>query len=514
MNIDRHKEMTDEVSIEDSCASSIVEVAPSSCQHDLASGASANTTFRRYAAETISSPEKPNETLSSTSDDDTELISAWISFTDDDTTSSASSDSSWATYKYNDLTYSMTSNLFFLVGACIQTYTSLIELKDTQAEWMEDDDGASDDDYVLTAGDKVWYVLYSLAPFLYVINACFDVRWAIENLTLSSLWSWVSRNNDVPSHELQQEGERMQQNYEHIQAVEESGRVDTRNDDEYEYDANSFSSEESSSVASNYVSKTLGHLVVAMIFGVGAILECYSTFLDDNYEEEDDWDDDSYLIKVEEKRSWFVNNYKINFIGMHLYLLSGLIQLVVQRNSYRSGCQVGCCGRRFSCNPHGDDTSNESRFSSDRVAQYLMFVGTVLFLCGTLLDCTIAYLSDPEIRHDIDPSKKVLWDLNELTLSICDLISSVLWNIDAVLYIMADALLYNLHRKDSKGRKWLCEKRIPFQRSEDATDDSHPGDWNQTSVPLLPTLEGTNSSRKNPNQPLLGNLDGPLYSSI
>ena len=67
------------------------------------------------------------------------------------------------------------------------------------------------------------------------------------------------------------------------------------------------------------------------------------------------------------------------------------------------------------------------------------------------MDCSIAWLSDPAIRKDFGLNSKSVLDLNRVTLSTFDLVSSILWNIDAVLYICADVLLYSLHMK--KGTK-------------------------------------------------------------
>eukprot|EP00536_Pseudo-nitzschia_multiseries_P007544 jgi/Psemu1/305005/fgenesh1_kg.178_\ len=135
----------------------------------------------------------------------------------------------------------------------------------------------------------------------------------------------------------------------------------------------------------------------------------------------------------------------------------------------------------------------------------------------------MAYLSDPSIRHKIDPTKKVLWDVNEVTLATCDLISSMLWNVDAVLYIVADVLLYNLHKKDSKGRKWLCEKLNPCQSSGDHEDgnevnqidnisqcEDYRNHGNESRVSLLSMFEGTDNMNGNDNQAL---LDGPTTSN-
>jgi len=498
--------MTSDLPTEDCCSNSIVE-------------ADGNVEMRRSAAP--SKPKKLDETLSLSSDESTEMDLRWISFSDDNT------ESSWESYKYVDLRYTLISNLFFFVGASIQTYTNLVDLKSAQADWMLDDDDAWDDDagddYVITATDKVWYVMYSLGPFLYIVNACIDARWSMEYLAWSYLWSWWcscfrnTSNNNISSSQNstpQQEGDY----YQRIQEIEEVEDTGADNDSSSSYFT------DQSSLSSNYESEACWQVVVAVIFGLGAVFEFYSTFLDDHYEDQDDgYDDDTYLIANESKRKWYVSNYVTNFIGMHLYLLSGVIELLSQQKSYRSRCRVNCFGRYISCNGGVYDES-QSIFSSERVAQYLMFFGTLLFICGTLLDCTVAYLADPGMRHDLDPSKKVLWHVNEVTLATSDVISSVLWNVDAVLYIMADILLYNLHKKKSKGRKWLCEKLNPCRSTEDQ-EDGNEEDWientnqdgdftkyeTETRAQLLPVFESKNNDDK---QSLLNGSKISNYSTL
>ena len=226
-------------------------------------------------------------------------------------------------------------------------------------------------------------------------------------------------------------------------------------------------------------------MIAAIVFGLGACCEFYGTFLDDIYNKKDDWDDDAYLIEMEEERKWFVSNYKMDFIGMHFYLLSGVIQLIAQRNSYRRGFNIkrffsdtwrSCSGTRDDA--HEDDNNNarpestNPTRSSNRFAHFLIFLGTAFFLCGIIIDCTIAYISDPALRHKLDPSKKVFYTLNQVSLSAWDLTSSILWNIDAILYICADILLYSIHKKDSKGRNWLCKKSADCGCTNDDESDA------------------------------------------
>jgi len=473
-------------------------------------------------------------------DDETHPNSPWGSFRDGDSRST-SSNSSWGTAIYTDMRFTMLSNLVFLIGSCIQTYTSIVDLKDASEEELEDDDWDDDydddaddddwcdDDYVYTIADKTWYVLYSLGPLLYIINSLIDVKWLTAHSTAHSVspWSWkfwcrCFRRRDNSATEIETP-ERLEQ-YQRIV------RVDTDRSEGSNLSDNSSYSTMESHIETSYGTDIAWQLVAAFTFGLGAFFEFYGTFLDDYYEDEDDWDDDSYLIKMEDRRKWYVSNYKIEFIGMHLYLLSGFIMLIAQRDSYRSGLKFGCCFgdiRRFFfvCEEKDKENENEDENdrsqmtnpdsthpteSSNRLALFLMLLGTVLFVCGTLLDCTIAWLSDPELRYDLDPKKKVLWDLNEFTLAIFDLISSLLWNVDAFLYICADILLYSLHKKGSKGRKWLFKRRVPCS-CMDVDDDSMERDANgRVFVPMFREL----SHETGDAQPLLRCSSITTYSSL
>jgi hypothetical protein len=419
--------------------------------------------------------------------------------------SSSSSSSSWSTYEYIDLRYTFISNLMFLVGASIQTYTSIIDLKVSRADALMDDDGC-DDDYVNTFSDKMYYVLNSLGPFLYIMNACIDIRWQLDlastPLSWLSIWSWCrcrfarrsqqeespTSSDDNNDRDLTTEEEEQHQQYQYQEAGE---NVDSNNDDD-EISLSTIQSAITSSFEST--DETYWGLVTGFIFGIGATFELYSTFLDDYYEDADDWDDDTYLIKEEMKRPWYASNYKIGFIGMNLYLLSGIVELIAQRKSYRSGCNISmsCC-RRDEQHPTNKpqsvelestllSSSSSSSLSPDKITKTLMFLGTFLFVCGTLLDCTIALLYDPEARHDLDLNKTVI--INNVVLDTCSLISSLLWNVDAVLYIISDILLYSLHKEDSKARRWLCGGDIKKAQSSSSSNNSNDSNDSNTD-PLL-----------------------------
>jgi len=391
---------------------------------------------------------------------------------------SASSSSYWSLYQYVDLRYTMLSNLIFLLGSSCQTYLAIIDLRASirrKAE-MENDDYdydydyyyAGDDTYVYTVQDDVYYILYGLGPFLCIINACIDLRWQLEYSKISPLSSPLHYEDSIDDSSL-----------------------------------STFHSTESSS--SSLSGEYWGYVVVSL-FGLGSVLSFYSTFLDDYFEDQDKWDDDSYLIKMEKKRPWYACNYKINFIAIHLYLLSGVVDLLVQRNSMSAGgsrnklsCDIrklfSVCFNRSNTN-NNNNTSDDAKqllsknnsFSSSeeveeeveetttRIAKLCMFIGTFLFVSGTLLDCTIAILYDPQQRHELNPDHIV--NIDKVLLGTAGLTSCLLWTIDAILYIIADFFLYSLHIEDSKARRFLSNG---FKIPSSITDHTNDSDSNHHS---------------------------------
>mmetsp|Transcript_12827 Transcript_12827/g.32323 ORF Transcript_12827/g.32323 Transcript_12827/m.32323 type:complete len:474 (+) Transcript_12827:216-1637(+) len=393
------------------------------------------------------------------------------------------SNASWGTKTIAEMKFTVVSNWLFFVSASLQTFTSVVDLTSAQEEESQVwDDDRDDDDYVYTALDKTYYVLYSFAPFLFIISALIDVQYYNDQRAIS-IWSlsfWFpyffpSDNNSWTEIET---SEHQEQEYQRIIEVN-TNNVERINSFVEEED-NSYSTMESTVAESPYL-----HLAAAVAFLLGACFEFYSTFLYDYYQDIDDWDDDAYLIKQEMKRTWFVSDYRIDFVGMHLYLLSGVLSLISQRDSFRSGwkCVFSECRSE----------STRSADSSYRTATLFMLLGTVLFVGGTLLDCTISWISDPALRHDMDPGLH----LNQVQLSWFSLTSSLMWNIDAVLYVMADVLLYSLHKEGSEGQKWLCQNSTEADQEtqdEEISEDDH--DWysnDNESMPILQSLSRESS---------------------
>jgi hypothetical protein len=359
--------------------------------------------------------------------------------------SESSSESSWSDDDYLDLKFSMASNLFFLAGACCQTFISLWDWKSAvdEANGLVDDD---DDDgvYVYTFSDKAYYVLYTLGPLLYLCNSIVDIRWAMAFLSFPSLSCCCFNRNQATIAPTE--------NFEDFHPLLANEDHSTHGNAAISASISATSMSTSTSVE---MEERWWGLVVAIVFGLGALCEIYSTVLDDVYEDADDYDDDHYLIKIEKRRKWFVSNYKMTTIAMHLYLLCGIIQLISQRKSHRGSHFAVCCGgakRRQQQDGTDDDHDRQTTRLSfvDSFAIWIMMIGTLLFIIGTLMDCVISYIYDPQVLHEIDRNKAI--NVNDVVLAICDVTSSIFWNVDAILYIVADVLVYRLY--DRTGSTW------------------------------------------------------------
>ncbi|KAL3910176.1 MAG: hypothetical protein SGARI_002254, partial [Bacillariaceae sp.] len=323
--------------------------------------------------------------------------------------SSESSQSSWSADDYLDLKYSLSSNIFFLAGACCQTFVSVWDL--LSAIYDSDDDDDDDGVYIYTFSDRAYYFMYTLGPTLYLFNSLVDIRWSMAFLTFPNPFKYCCADTKVAAIATTQD---------------ENAPQDTEERSMDGNTASSSSCSRSSSVSGVELEERWWGLVVAIVFGLGAVCEIYSTILDDVYEDADDYDDDSYLVNQASKLKWFLSNYKITAVSMHLYLLSGVIQLISQRKSHRGSHVAFCCndgggggGRsRVHGEPGpGDDSAAKGSVcaSPHTFAIWIMMVGTILFVTGTLMDCIISYIYDPQVLNDIDPKQAIV--INDVVLA-------------------------------------------------------------------------------------------------
>jgi hypothetical protein len=281
------------------------------------------------------------------------------------------------------------SKLLLFLGATCQTIISIWDYRITTTTpfyyvYVYDDNvsmNISTEYTVYSFTDRLYYILFTLGPALYVGNAILDIR--------ESLSSQVG-----PPH----------------QAI---------------------------------VTKSGWLLAAATLFGVGALCQIYSTVLDDVYEQEDAWCDDTYLLQTAEGRQWFTSNYKMTTLSMHLYLLSGFLHLFALRHT--------CC--RWGYNSNTTHTIDETEMShsstTQMLASQLVLCGTLLFVVGTLMDCLISWIYDPQTLRGI---YSIFPALNYVVLGRVDVTSSILWNAGAVLYLLAHRMEY--HRYD-------CSSRVP-----------------------------------------------------
>jgi hypothetical protein len=278
------------------------------------------------------------------------------------------------------------ANLLFFLGATCQTIISIwdyrITTKGAFVYVYGDDvtgleyiwDNANDDpnngtEYHFNSfTNKLYYILFTLGPVLYVCNALLDIRGSL---------AW--RGNPI-------------------------------------YQATSTNSG--------------WFLIAATLFGMGAVCQIYSTVLDDVYEQEDAWCDDTYLLETAAGRQWFTSNYKMKTISMHLYLLSGLLHLQALR------CVYCCC-----CYHPSPPGRVDMRPSSTLVmVSRLVMCGKLLFVVGALMDCLISWIYDPQTLRGI---YSIFPALDAVMLGKLDVTSSFLWNAGAVLYLMAQMMTYH-----------------------------------------------------------------------
>lgn len=328
---------------------------------------------------------------------------------DDDDSSSASSEAESLLMHPSEMKFSLVSNALFLLGSGLQTYMAAWDVMaatgnqnnsssdplynsykddDDMKQALEDGETADNNAHQRTS---LYQTLYSMGPFLFIVNAMVDVRWALGGSQVSGLsfvqiarfW-WTSL------------GER-----EHVSSMLQTW-----------------------------------DLSIAVFFGFGAIFEFYSTLVDD-----DNVHGKGYTI-----------GYYVNMVSMHTYLISGLLAIQKDRALL---CAFGRSPSRC-----------------------LMSVGVLLFLMGSVLDCVISYLYDPELLTDNI--------ISEVTLTACNLSSSVLWFIDAILYIWADCLIFSIFTKLVKIFQ-SARRRLPQRTLHRRAISS------QLSMPLVPPPRRNNS---------------------
>lgn len=361
---------------------------------------------------------EPEDGLSSSFDSDNSSPSLWLELSASSSISSAQDDAKILPPIPNDfmrpampLTATSPrhrpnrvsgSNFLFFVGACCNTIVAVWDLTSDkkatangtyfsyayrdemtgdgyQYYFANDDDGLDDDDGTAwnsafanstnivdddsnkkTASDDLFYFLYTFGPVVYLGVALLEIRQA--------LWSISS---------------------------------DT--------------------TSAKRLSSLWWRLAAALVFGLGAMCEIYSTVLDDVFETEDSWVDDAYHLQVAAERPWFASNYKLNAMSVHLYLVSGLLRFV----SFLKASSKATNSRLQYAFPDNDISWRN----------WILLGAAQVFVVATLFDCILSYIYDPQTWRD---AANVSHDY--LFLDKVDTASTILWNVAAVLYILADLM--------------------------------------------------------------------------
>lgn len=306
--------------------------------------------------------------------------------------SSTSSNSNAETVAHpEDMKYSLCSNLLFLVGASIQTYVAIWDVADATSADPENDDKSASVDFMDDIFDhddlssRIYYLLNSLGPFLYMVNAIVDIKFATTLRSSPTRGGGGGGNTTtIAAVNISNTGS------------EEQGQISSFLSDLLHGGV----MDREEGISETHIMEKMWDLASAITFGVGATLEFYGTFFDDAEEENTAADEGSYFP-----------SYIVNILSMHIYLISGLIATHKDRE--------------LICYPGGS------------ISRRLIACGMMLFLMGSILDCVISYLYNPTLAHD--------HILSDLSLSWCNLLSTLLWNVDAIFYVMADFLLFSVY---------------------------------------------------------------------
>lgn len=315
---------------------------------------------------------------------------------DEDDNSSVSSSSSASSVDSlgdaEDMKFSLCSNLLFLVGASMQTYIAVWDLEDAESDAATgsspEDDGNNNnnnnaefmDDFLDhdVLRSRIYTVLNRLGPLLFILNAIVDIKWAM-------VLPAVSLDYTTPPTTNGSEQEARRNLFPTFRGLPYWAII-TR--------------QEGTSL-DNDISGKLWDLAVAFTFGLGALFEFYSTFIDDD----DDAKNDEHTTGV------LLAGYRVSMVSVHIYLISGLLTVHKERV--------------LVCYPGGSKIRR------------LKACGMMLFLTGSINDVVLSYLYNPQLVADNIVS--------EVTLAWCNLCSTILWNTDAIFYVLADYLLLSAH---------------------------------------------------------------------
>jgi len=214
--------------------------------------------------------------------------------------------------------------------------------------------------------------------------------------------------------------------------------------------------------------------------------------VDDDYEENVDYPIYDGSIQVEQQEQeqreqqqlpWYLSYTKTYFIAMHLYLLSfvlSLIQLSLSSSSSSSSSSVSPLHKhkhlKTSLSPSSSEAGAAAGLSVMILAvKWLTIIGLVLLVSGTVLDCGISYLYNPDISQYINPRIKLILpiqNIKEVTLAIFDLFSSSLWNVNAILCMTADIIMVLYHNNNNNNN----HSSLPYDPNDVTTPNNNNND--------------------------------------
>jgi hypothetical protein len=164
------------------------------------------------------------------------------------------------------------------------------------------------------------------------------------------------------------------------------------------------------------------NIVAGVIFCLGATFAIYDSILYDAHEDQDDADDDNYLLAVAASRTWFGSEFRMNEIATHLYLISGAIYL-----SLHTGCF------------HGWQQTLNITAPPLALAYRILICGTMLFVLGAIMDAILAYFYDPETLDKINHDDAI--PATDLGLAKASVASAIPWTLAPIMYILVDVLV-------------------------------------------------------------------------
>jgi len=353
----------------------------------------------------------------------------------------------------NDLNSNIPSNLLFFLGGICFLVSSWMEREYNLQEYNENFtntnvtnsaikvmDVGNDDNYNYGDDDYFAELQFSVSLFdhiqisngmvsmlgaiLFLLNSIIDIYWSLRSIVTTS-----NNHKDVissiPLEEEEDDDEENQENRSNNTDTTTATIITSTTIINYEtfpyYNGNSDNA--TSSVSKEEKRALKWNLYSSLLFGIGACMDMISTCIDIGMITTTENVTTNGIQVIES----ILDSDTASLVSSHLYFLSAVLSLLTD---YGGCCSVDSCSSSSS-----DDTTIGTTTSTSLVVEKLRWVGDILFLFGSCIDLTITYISDPDIINAI---------INGLTLADWDCISSALWFVDAILYLLADIILLHI----------------------------------------------------------------------